>query len=196
MLTYLNNPNQHSKNYMKPIIGLTGKMLSGKSEATKYLMSSLARRSYSAEIIKIAGPLYDIQTYIYRRICRTPPTKDRKLLQWLGSEWGRSINPNLWADLWEMDVKTARMFRNVGVVVCDDVRFNNEAMRIRKMGGIVLNVVAEDCIRATRGDTSNGEHQSEKGVIPELITATIYNNGTLPDLYKNIDYLLDTLTSK
>lgn len=180
---------------MKPIIGLTGKLLSGKSEVVKYLSSKLRAKNYSTKIVKQAQPLYEMQDFIYKRTGRTPPIKDRKLLQFLGTKWGRAINPNMWVDLWEMDVKTLRMFNNIGVILCDDVRFNNEAMRIRRMGGVVLKIEADDSVRAKRGDMSGDTDVSELGILPELITATIYNNGSVDDLHKNLDYLFETLDS-
>ncbi len=83
------------------IVGISGKMGSGKSTAAESL-KSLGR---PVCILKLAAPLYAIQNFIYNAIAPvyTPPegfVKDRKLLQWIGTDFGRSLDRDLWTKLW------------------------------------------------------------------------------------------------
>ena len=58
----------------------------------------------------------------------------RQLLQTLGTEWGRGcVHPQVWLTAWE---KTADRYLSLGQnVVCDDMRFFNEADLIQRKGG-------------------------------------------------------------
>ena len=163
------------------IIGLTGNMGSGKS-TTATILKKLAG---PAHIIKFAQPLYDMQEFIYAR-AGLEPVKDRRLLQWLGTEWGRSIKRDLWVDIWKEDVAECLERNKDAIVICDDVRFDEEAQVIKDMGGKVVRLVSD----VTRIDKVNTGHDSEKGVLNSLVDATIYNNGSLEDLELNVKYLL------
>lgn len=159
------------------IIGFSGKMGAGKSTAA-YLVG---RVSYQpVRLIKFAQPLYDMQTAIYDRIkgVHIKPdafVKDRVLLQLLGTEWGRnSISPTLWTDLWASEAKLAvsKGFN----VVCDDVRFENEALTIKALGGVIVDVstnrIGDDSLKGLPN------HPSELGLPRRLIDVEVTNNGT------------------
>lgn len=166
------------------IIGFNGTMGVGKSTAVglldQYLIATLDQGS---RLIKFAQPLYDIQDMVYDRISdvyERPETfiKDRKLLQWIGTEWGRgTISDSLWVDLWKAEARNALGFELV--VICDDVRFNNEAATIKEMGGIVVKLTsnrADDRIDTKAGIAA---HASEAGISDKYVDFIIENNGTL-----------------
>jgi hypothetical protein len=168
------------------IIGLTGGMGVGKSTAYQIIKDHFR----DVELIKFAGPLYDMQEMIYRRIAavhKRPETfvKDRKLLQWLGTNWGRdTISETLWVDLWKAE---AEQLQRYGIhVVCDDVRFDNEADAIHAMGGIVIKITADTA--TSRITTANGiaNHASEAGLSANKIDFSIANNGTLAQYEKDL----------
>ena len=101
----------------------------------------------------------------------------RYIMQTLGTEWGRKvIHPDLWVSITSADIQ--RHLDDGRNVVVDDCRFQNEANRIRALGGTVVGI-------AGRGGIS-GEHESELGVAPDFI---IDNNGTLADLEKAVDQI-------
>lgn len=58
----------------------------------------------------------------------------RILMQTLGTEWGRKINPDCWLNVWRSQLP------QTGLVVVPDVRFENEAQAIRDLGGILIHV--------------------------------------------------------
>lgn len=166
------------------IIGLTGNMGSGKSTAA----AILKKIAGPAHIIKFAQPLYDMQEYIYAR-AGLEPVKDRRLLQWLGTEWGRSINKNLWIDIWKEDVTECLERNKDAIVICDDVRFDEEAQIIKDMGGKIIKMISN----VERIDKVNTGHASEKGINRDLVNAVVINDGTLEDLEKNLKILLGLL---
>lgn len=167
------------------LIGFSGAMGSGKSTAISSLEDIQHRRVVN---MKFAQPLYDLQEFAYRRISpvyQKPSNfiKDRKLLQFLGTEWGRdSIYTNLWVDLWKHEVKYLLENEPKAIIVCDDVRFDNEAVAIKELGGHIIQLI---CSRNNeRINTTNGIplHKSELGIDLKYVDYVIDNNGTVDDL--------------
>lgn len=113
----------------------------------------------------------------------------RRLLQTLGTEWGRHlIRDDLWVLLTMRAIKQAG-YRNVAIC---GTRFRNEMDAIRQAGGEVWWVEREwvSTKRPTwfgrllawlRGKLRPG-HVSEGGIRPEDCDRIIYNDGSLDDL--------------
>lgn len=163
------------------IIALTGPMGSGKSTVIEML-----QQLHFFKNVKFAQPLYDMQQMIYRRIYKpVPKPKDRKLLQWLGTEWGRSVDENLWVNLWKEVVDRTTVH---GVyVVSDDCRFDNEAEMVHSMGGKVVEIVCPAEIRGTRIKLENTGHSSEKGIKKEYVDYRLVNTGDLNSLKSQVE---------
>ncbi len=140
------------------IIGLVGKMKSGKSEAAKALVSK------GFVCLKMADPLKDmlrgmgltdaeLEGHLKEYPCpllmgHTP----RYAMQTLGTEWGRDIlHQNIWTHNW---THRAQHCVDAGKsVVCDDVRFPNEADAVISAGGVLVRVVGQNSLES--------EHSSE-----------------------------------
>lgn len=108
----------------------------------------------------------------------------RQLLQTLGTEWGRNlVTPDIWVRVMEQRLigAGATFGRNV---VISDVRMENEAALIRRMGGTVLHL-RRDAARPV------STHISEDGIAMHASDQTFINNGGLPDLFEFLDNLLD-----
>jgi hypothetical protein len=171
------------------IIGLSGRAGSGKSTAAAYME---ATHGYIRA--RFAGPLKDA----LRRMLRDAVVDDhtvermiegdlkevpcalllgktpRQAMQTLGTEWGRHcIGDTFWVNLMRHRLEQLRN----GLVVIEDVRFQNEADMIRSMGGKVV------CITGRGGIT--GSHPSEAGVDPDM---TCYNDGLMSDMYAWLDH--------
>lgn len=163
------------------IIGFSGGMGVGKSTAIEQLEFFSKK---APKLLKFAGPLYDMQEYIYRRIAlvhKRPQgfAKDRVLLQWLGTEWGRgTISQSIWVDLWKADAKNLAE-TNVCDVVCDDVRFDNEAVAIKELGGYVIKISRPDNTKHAQGGVGIANHASEAGISKNLIDFEIANDDTV-----------------
>jgi hypothetical protein len=78
----------------------------------------------------------------------------RQAAQTLGTEWGRSLDPDLWVKL-----TMNRVLHWPGHCVFTDVRFENEAAAIRRVGGHIWHVAG----RQTNLGAHAG-HASEAGV--------------------------------
>lgn len=169
------------------IIGFTGKAGSGKSTAIKFLEECAGER---VELVKFAQPLYDLQEQVYSRIesvYQRPKdfVKDRKLLQWLGTDWGRdTIDQDIWIKIWEAKVKTLNPY---SIIVCDDVRYDNEAEAIKRMGGTLIQLVSHKSSQLAQGGIV--AHKSEDGVSPEYVRFIVDNNDTLDEFRSTIEYL-------
>jgi len=101
----------------------------------------------------------------------------RRLLQTLGTEWGRqTIHPEIWVELafWRWEAAAARGQR---VIVVPDVRFPNEAAAIREQGGEVW-LVHRPEIAPVAG------HSSEAGIDLRLIDRLVVNSSGLDELRK------------
>ncbi len=176
---------------MTKLIGLNGTMGCGKSEAFKAIKAYAGNRE--TVLVKFAQPLYDMQELIYDRIKSVysrPDTfiKDRKLLQWLGTDWGRdTISTNLWVDIWKTEVE--RNIAKGALVVCDDVRFDNEASVVKAMGGTIVRIISNRT--AERIDTNAGikSHASEAGIAHEFVDIFMENNTSLEDYKGSLSLL-------
>lgn len=176
------------------LLGFTGIMGSGKSTAINLLEGMVDAPVIN---VKFAQPLYDMQEYAYNRIKSVytrPETfiKDRKLLQWLGTDWGRStIGNNVWVDLWAATVKERLAMAPNALIVCDDVRFDNEATAVKALGGHVVQLR----VNASRAEAKAGiaNHASENGVDTNLLSAIIDNTGSIDDLKASLQMLNKTL---
>jgi hypothetical protein len=109
-------------------------------------------------------------------------TNLRHILQTLGTEWGRDcIHPEVWLMCWEH--AATRQLNNGFNVVCDDIRFPNEAALIRRLGGEIW------CV--TRPGTERGTSHSSEGSLDNypLFDRRILNDGTLLNLYDRVQSL-------
>ncbi len=186
------------------IIGFNGGMGVGKTTAIEFLQKTFSGEHNFIPVsnVKFAQPIYDMQEYVYDRIKSVytrPPefVKDRKLLQWLGTEWGRgSISESVWVDIWKARVKSILLETPSTIVVCDDVRFDNEALAVNALGGQIVKI---DCNRTKeRIDTASGiqQHASEAGINPKLVDYEVSNNGTVREFQLAIRNLYGLISFK
>lgn len=102
----------------------------------------------------------------------TPTT--RRVLQTLGSEWGRDcIHNSLWVELWKR--QAADLFQ----IIADDLRFPNEAAAIRELGGELW------CVTRP-GFSDHSGHASESGLGDVTFDRIIVNDGTVDDLWEQV----------
>ena len=173
------------------LIGFCGKMHSGKSTASKYLMENHGFRQESLakplkEMLRILGLTYE-QVYGDEKDLpcallngKTP----RHAMQTLGTEWGRNcIDENIWvrAAIKNFQVARTKGFENV---VFDDVRFQNEVDAIHKAGGVVIKI-----IRGEQTYNAATTHVSEHDL--RDVDFTFQNNGDVKDLFNFLDDIID-----
>lgn len=107
----------------------------------------------------------------------------RGFLQRYGTEAHRDI---FGTDFW-VEALTKQLNPTVRYVITD-ARFDNELQAVRYQGGRNI------CV--TRPGTDTGDsHASEAAPNPDLIDALLLNNGTIEDLYAQVDSVLKGLSS-
>ncbi len=118
----------------------------------------------------------------------------RKILQTLGTEFGRSLSKNVWADYarglalkllgggydyspqYGLIVAPAS---NYDFVIISDGRFRNEIVGVKAMGGVAINVVAKDADGSRAEAAGIVGHRSEteqRGLPPYIFDAVIHND--------------------
>lgn len=147
------------------IIAFGGYKSSGKSEATRYLVSN----GYTE--LKMADPLKDMLRTLYSYSDYSLDMIEERLegslkeiedpflgvsprlaMQTLGTEWRNMLNTRLWSNIWLLRAREmGRLDRNV---VSSDVRFLHEIEALRSVGGKFVWI--------SRPGTSSDGHDSEQ----------------------------------
>lgn len=161
-------------------IMINGRACSGKDQISDYLVEK-----YGYTKVSFAQPIYDIARSIFGMT-----TKDRALLQSIGQKM-REIDPDVWVRyLFKEALKLDK-------IVLSDVRQHNEYLHGLRNGFVPVNVYADLDVRIGRCRKRDGvepdiwqwENESEVGA-DGFRYICIPNNGTLDELYKNVDALL------
>lgn len=104
----------------------------------------------------------------------------RVLMQTLGTEWGRGINPDLWADLTISKATGAS-----GKVIIDDMRFPNEFDAVKKAGGVTILVTRPGVVRPANCHPSEGQLDNHP------FDWTVVNDGSVDQLIERVQFCLD-----
>lgn len=139
------------------IILISGRQGSGKSELTQRL-----QQHYISKAIKFADPIYEMHKAVWNVLEPYGVKREAKsgdLLQFLGTEFGRKRDPQLWVSIARA---RADLIVSLGrLAIIDDCRFRNELEAFPHALRIRLNCDRE--IRKARCDSwrENETHQSE-----------------------------------
>src|SRR5690606_25530009 len=102
----------------------------------------------------------------------------------LGTEWGRSLDKDLWLKRVQQHYRSIEHLE--GYYVVTDVRFDNEAKWIKENGYL---------IEITRPGVGGGDHASEKGLNVHTDFVVVNDKGKLElwDSIRSIVYAIDSL---
>lgn len=156
------------------------KMGVGKDEACSYLSNK-----YDGEKISFASPIYDIQTYAQLR-CGFSNEKDRQFLQYVGTEWARKKDPDVWIRLAINDSPKE------GNVFLSDLRFQNEFYALKKEGWHCVKIDRSFSDIEKRKGTGSVSHESETSLDSLNETEWDYvikNNDTIENFHNSLDTL-------
>lgn len=171
------------------LIGLAGHARVGKDTVARYLAAHLTLISYAfADPLKQAlASMFNLTANQLEGTEKEQPLpwlgkSPRELMQLLGTEWGRDlVHPQLWLLLAEQNLQLlAEHDQAMQGVVIRDVRFDNEADWVRSKGGVILHI-------SRRGIRPANNHVSEYGVRHYRGDYVIENDGTLGELYDQLD---------
>ena len=188
---------------MNKVIGLCGYAGAGKdyvygllreffgyATVKRYALADEVRREAAREVLNATGSSGLVLAHAPRKdlgVWQKPYTPaQRALLQWWGTEFRRSQDPDYWVDL--MAAKLQEESDDWPLQVVTDVRFENEATMIRSLGGLVVEVEAVADIRQSRlGGALPPAHASE--VIDFEVDGKVTNNERTVMSIEVADYL-------
>lgn len=105
----------------------------------------------------------------------------RRMMQTLGTEWGRALDENFWVNA--MEARLTRRVPPYPRIVVDDLRFPNEYDMLKRRGALMVKIVRP-------GESVTPSHPSEGALDSHHFDVTINNDGTLEDLYTQVDRLV------
>lgn len=144
--------------------------------------------------LSFAQPLYDIQEFVQER-CGLPKEKDRRLLQILGTEWGRERNPDIWVNILLAALDALPAHTNVFIT---DVRFPNEIQALKSRGFILVNLVRPSAQRlAAFTDGGSTQHASETALKGNRDwDLTIANESTLDEFHRKLSHFFGPVPNR
>lgn len=177
------------------LIGLAGRAGTGKSTVARLLCEhhAFVEVAFAEPIKRALAAMLDLP----RATFDDPATKEapidwlrntspRRLMQTLGTGWGRQIiADDLWLILARRRIAqlTADADRlHVTGIVISDLRYDDEADLVRQLGGTVWHIV--------RAAPPVAAHCSEAGILAQPGDRTLDNTGTLDQLEACIEHLL------
>lgn len=170
------------------IIGLTGYKGSGKSEVAKHLEQkySFIRVNFKDALVEemkeklpdTLSAIANIYTMTIPELFLKKPMIMRELMQNYGTEVRRSDDPLYWITQWEESIRNLPLEQSL--IVCDDVRFINEAYAIKKNNGKIIRVM-----NLSQGEPSSHQSETEqKHILADVTIAA--RAGDLEALYLQI----------
>jgi hypothetical protein len=181
------------------LIGISGNIGSGKTTASNYIVNKYSFQEYNFAdpIKKIASIFGFTRNQLYGtqqqklEIHEQWGISAREFLQKVGTDLFRNklhtvipnmkIDKSIWCDILKQKIdKSSR-------TLISDIRFIDEASTIRELGGYI--------IRIERPNIEIDNHISESQIVDIVPNITIINNGSLQDLYYQLDNILKSLDS-
>jgi Cdc6-like AAA superfamily ATPase len=211
---------QISENNKIILIGICGRKNVGKTTVRDYMSKKFNDDSYSVQLYSLASPLKKIAkilNFSEKQLYGSQEDKNmkhstwnissREFMQKFGTEIMRNCLPNIlpkmnlgkynniWLQLLEQH------FNNLNeeycdkksrvILIIDDVRFLDEAKKIRELGGTIIKIVRTD------NDVNNKDcHQSE--IETDLIDGkyTIINSDNKEWLYMQTDDIINVIDGR
>ena len=177
---------------MKVVIGLVGRIGSGKTVVANYL-----NEKYNAESKRFSQILMDILDRLYM-------PNNRNNLQKLGALLRREFGEDVIVNAFERDLKSI----NAKTIAIDGIRYRNEVKMLRKFKrNILIFIDAPSKLRYERvrkrgekgeseityGEFMKAEECETERYIGKIKTEAEYiidNSGTLNDLFKSVDKIM------
>ena len=163
------------------LIGISGRARSGKDSLAHILGRHGYHRIAFADALKVVtAQIADEDSHLYfnevtkEQHCEALGMTRRVALQRVGMGIRESLGKDVWVN------RALREWEDLGrpATAVSDCRFENEALAIRKLGGIVVRIVRPGA--GLTGEAAN--HASEAQMPDDLVDVEINNDGTLGEL--------------
>lgn len=179
---------------MTILIGVCGRARAGKdSFALACIKQGFVRLAF-ADALKIATAYiaHEDSQFFFDDVtkeehCEVLGMTRRKALQGVG----KALRDTLGEDIWINRALSDWTYRGKPDTVISDVRYENEADAIRKLGGTVVRITRPGAGLAGEA----GQHESEKPLPDYLIDIEIENDGTIGELQWEARKIIDILRS-
>lgn len=149
----------------------------GKDTSANYV----AERLGHAISLSFASPLYSILNYA-QDVCGFENKKDRKFLQWIGTDWARAIDPHVWVNI--LCEKVDKIGDGDNIIVTD-VRFVDEFEALKRRNFVMVRLIRDT---EEKADSHASEQSALQAELPW--DYVIENNGTLEELYVQLDSII------
>lgn len=167
-----------AENYPSPV-GIAGAAGSGKDTVADYLaLMGYQKVSFALPLKKALSVMFETDFVNMSREDKEKPLKTlgvtpRRLMQTLGTEWGRQIiDEDVWVKALDMHIQAQPPWQ---CFVVPDVRFPNEVQWIRDNGGILIFLERSGAVPVEA-------HASEGGVSPYAADVILKNDGTIAQI--------------
>jgi len=151
---------------MKTIILISGKQGSGKSSTADAIFLNFgSHRAYRTRFAKALYLIHDAACAKAKEFGIDVKEKEGEMLQWIGTEWGRTLKGNnVWVDALKEDLK--KNMKDDTYAIIDDCRFLNEFHAFDDDKDFRTIKVRFECDKETRKKRvnywrENDEHPSE-----------------------------------
>lgn len=188
------------------VVGIIGNVGVGKTTVAKYLRAKydFVTFNFSDELKLTLHWWFDIPLDVLLGPSEKKSTRIRQMMQHLGTDFGRTYNPDVWTVLL---YKRINEYLRTGIdplhlapvhipppraprIVIPDVRFPNEATLIAtQLKGTLIRLTKENPITSTDMTPEQHAHLSEtalNNIDPALIDHTITNDGNSLDLEEKL----------
>lgn len=110
---------------------------------------------------------------------------NREILQRVGTDALRdNFHKGIWIKIAEMYI--TKIFNNEGHAVITDVRFDNEAEMVERLGGIVVKIERNTAHSSLQNNEK--QHQSELGIDNSHVAIEVNNNSTIDNMMADFDF--------
>lgn len=190
-------PSEKLKTYVKngdiKILGITGKMFSGKDTVAEFVHFAFRNSRITSFAYPMKQMMIDYFGFTYEDLYTVEGKNrynefwgmtNREALQKIGTECFRN---NFHVDTWLKTMEVNIINDLTPIIIIPDVRFPNEAELINSLGGSILKIVRDDVVR----DPSQMTHASETMIDQIPHDMLLVNDKDRTALFETTLYLLE-----
>lgn len=167
-------------------LAFCGLQRSGKDTAADFCINNISRFN-QAKILKFADPLYEISEFI-QKTCGFPVCKERKLLQYIGTDYAREKDPEVWLNVFRKRI--SEISSDTPIIVTDG-RFLNELNLLKELGFYLIKIERDEKFRISAGATHTN-HASELDLDKfKDWNLVITNDSSVSEFYKTLKIIFD-----